>query len=232
MHPVFPAASLLAALLLLDSALSHAGEPASQCFGSTAAGRLENGWALPGEGPNFQAYSQLAALAGRTYVHSRVHAVVVDAYARLQQSAPEVRYVYGETGWRQGGPFAPHKTHQNGLSVDFFVPVRNAQGDSTLLPIGLDNRLGYDIEFDQQGRYAALHIDYPAMARHLWALHAAARQQGIAIQRVIFDPVLLAQLLASKEGRGLDKVMYFSPNKPWVRHDEHYHIDFQLPCKP
>lgn len=232
MHPVFPAASLLAALLLLGSALSHAGEPASQCFGSTAVGRLENGWALPGEGPNFQAYSQLAALAGRTYVHSRVHAVVVDAYARLQQSAPEVRYVYGETGWREGGPFAPHKTHQNGLSVDFFVPVRNAQGDSALLPIGLDNRLGYDIEFDQQGRYAALHIDYPAMTRHLWALHAAARQQGIAIQRVIFDPVLLAQLLASKEGRGLDKVMYFSPNKPWVRHDEHYHIDFQLPCKP
>ncbi len=232
MHPVFPAASLLAALLLLGSALSHAGEPASQCFGSTAVGRLENGWALPGEGPNFQAYSQLAALAGRTYVHSQVHAVVVDAYARLQQSAPEVRYVYGETGWRQGGPFAPHKTHQNGLSVDFFVPVRNAQGDSALLPIGLDNRLGYDIEFDQQGRYAALHIDYPAMAQHLWALHAAARQQGIAIQRVIFDPVLLAQLLASKEGRGLDKVMYFSPNKPWVRHDEHYHIDFQLPCKP
>ena len=79
MHPVFPAASLLAVLLLLGSALSHAGEPASQCFGSTAAGRLENGWALPGEGPNFQAYSQLAALAGRTYVHSRVHAVVVDA---------------------------------------------------------------------------------------------------------------------------------------------------------
>jgi murein endopeptidase len=76
--------------------------------------------------------------------------------------------------WPSGGRIRPHRTHQNGLSVDFFVPVRNAQGKSVPLPISITNRLSYNIEFDISGKYV----------------------------------------------------------KPWVRHDEHYHVDFAVPCKP
>ncbi|MEO1132632.1 MAG: replication initiation protein, partial [Cyanobacteria bacterium J06639_1] len=53
----------------------------STCFGTTSDGRLENGWKLPTSGANFQTYSQVASLAGRTYVHSTVHRVVLEAYA-------------------------------------------------------------------------------------------------------------------------------------------------------
>jgi penicillin-insensitive murein endopeptidase len=30
----------------------------------------------------------------------------------------------------------------------------------------------------------------------------------------------------------LKQNLRFMKNKPWVRHDEHYHVDFAVPCKP
>ena len=107
---------------------------------------------LPLEGANFSAYSKLAAAAGRTFVHSEVHAVLLAAYAQLHTALPGTVYVYGETGAAGGGPFAPHKTHQNGLSVDFFMPVRDRSGASVPLPTPAATRFGYDIEFDADGR--------------------------------------------------------------------------------
>jgi hypothetical protein len=117
-------------------ALSAAAAPAadSQYFGSVSNGRIEGSVALPTGGPNFSPYSRLAVSLGRTHVHSRVTEIVTDAYAELARQTPEVRYVYGETGWPSGGRFKPHRSHQNGRSVDFFVPVRNGRGDSVPLP--------------------------------------------------------------------------------------------------
>ena len=89
-----------------------------------------------------------------------------------------MKFVYGETGWAGGGRFKPHRTHQNGTSVDFMVPVRNDAGASVPLPRGYGDRYGYDLEFDASG--------------HLLTFMAA---------------------------------------KPWIRHDEHYHVDFAVPCK-
>jgi penicillin-insensitive murein DD-endopeptidase len=95
----------------------------SMCYGTPEKGRLGHGVQLPPEGKNFQAYSWLGDQIGRTYVHSKVRDVVISSYEALEGSAPETIYVYGETGWPSGGRFRPHKTHQNGLSVDFMVPI-------------------------------------------------------------------------------------------------------------
>ncbi|HEU5263767.1 MAG TPA: penicillin-insensitive murein endopeptidase, partial [Gaiellaceae bacterium] len=124
----------------------------STCYGTVSSGRLEDGVRLPLRGPNFSPYSSLAATVGRTYVHSTVLEIVVAAYSALEKSAPERVFVYGETGWRSGGRIRPHRTHQNGLSVDFFVPVVDRTGRSVPLPTGLTNRYGYAIEFDRDGR--------------------------------------------------------------------------------
>ncbi|WP_426101124.1 penicillin-insensitive murein endopeptidase [Massilia sp. TSP1-1-2] len=205
---------------------------ASQCYGRPGKGRLEGGVQLPLEGDNFSAYSTVAAGAGRTYLHATSAAIVVDAYARLNAGSPANRYVYGETGLASGGLFKPHRTHQNGLSIDFFVPVRDARDVSVALPTQGKARFGYDIEFDRNARYQQLRIDFPALAEHLYQLDAAARAHGARIANVILAREFLAMLWASPRGPWVKKNIPFMVAKPWVRHDEHYHVDFSLPCQP
>jgi penicillin-insensitive murein DD-endopeptidase len=202
----------------------------SVCYGTTAKGRLENGVQLPSRGANFSSYSTVGSLAGRTYVHSKVLAVLLAAYKGLETSAPDKVFVYGETGWESGGRIRPHKTHQNGLSVDFMVPVLK-DGKSVPLPTSSLNKFGYDLEFDDEGRFEDYSIDFPALAKHLKEVHKAATAQGVKIGRVIFEVPLQKHLFATPEGAQLKSLMAFSTKQAWVKHDEHYHIDFELPCR-
>lgn len=204
----------------------------SICYGTPENGALANGWQLPGAGENFSAYSAVGVAAGRTYVHSKVYRTVLEAYQLLAHKLPTTQFVYGESGFKTGGRFRPHKTHQNGLSVDFFVPVVNAAGQSVALPTSPLNTFGYGIEFVGSGQYDDLSIDYPAMAEHLLALQTAAVHQGIQIGRVIFDNALQKYLFKTPLGNRLKHSLAFSTQTPWVRHDEHYHIDFVVQCKP
>lgn len=205
---------------------------ASECFGTVSKGRLEAGVALPGNGPNFSPYSRLGVTLGRTHVHATVADVVTEAYAALAARTPEIRYVYGETGWPSGGRFRPHRSHQNGLSVDFFVPVRNAAGLSVPIPTDVGDKWGYDIEFDVQGRWGEYRIDFPALAEHLYELNRAAAARGSGITQVILDQAFLPRLFATPRGAWLKQHLTFMKAKPWVRHDEHYHVDFAVRCKP
>ncbi|MDR2207630.1 MAG: penicillin-insensitive murein endopeptidase [Azoarcus sp.] len=204
----------------------------SVCYGTPSNGRLEAGVQLPGSGVNFEPYSSLGVAAGRTYVHSAVADVVLIAYSSLARSMPEVKYVYGESGWKEGGRIRPHRTHQNGLAVDFMVPVRDAQGKSVALPSGAWNKFGYDIEFDSEARFGGLTIDFDAIAEHLHALHSAAQAKGIGVERVIFDPGFLPELYKTKRGDFIKNNINFMKGQAWIRHDEHYHVDFSVPCKP
>lgn len=204
----------------------------SMCFGTVSNGRIENSVKLPANGSNFSSYSSIATNVGRTYIHSKVLDVVVATYATMEQSAPGKVFVYGETGWSAGGRIRPHRTHQNGLSVDFFVPVVDRGGRSVALPTGLTNRFGYDIEFDRDGRYEDYQIDFEALAEHLYQLHAAANARGVGIALVILDSPYLPKLFATKRGAFLEKNLKFMKGAAWVRHDEHYHVDFAVSCKP
>jgi penicillin-insensitive murein endopeptidase len=203
----------------------------SECYGRPGRGRLENGVRLPLSGANFSAYSVVAAGAGRTFMHGTAAAIVLDAYARVHAKSPALRYVYGETGLINGGRFNPHRTHQNGLSIDFFVPVRNAAGESVKLPTPVQARFGYDIEFDRDARFGEYTIDFAALAEHLHALDAAARAKGGKVDKVILDTQYLPRLFATKRAAWLKTRVPFMMSKPWVRHDEHYHVDFALRCK-
>ena len=205
---------------------------ASECFGTVSRGRIEGSVALPGSGPNFSPYSQLGVALGRTHVHAQVAEIVADAYAALALRTAEIRYVYGETGGPSGGRLRPHRSHQNGLSVDFFVPVRDAAGRSVPIPTSADDKWGYDIEFDADARWGDYRIDFPALAEHLYELHRAASARGLGIAQVIFDRPYLPRLFATPRGPWLKQHLVFMKAKPWVRHDEHYHVDFAVPCKP
>jgi len=203
----------------------------SQCYGSVGRGRIEGSVNLPAAGPNFVAYSSAGAALGRTHVHTTVRDVVVSAYDQVARSMPGAQFVYGETGWPSGGKFRPHRTHQNGLSVDFFVPVIDSRGRSVALPTSPLKRFGYDIEFDANGQYGEYRIDFSALAEHLYQLRQAALAKQVDIALVIFDAQYLPRLFATARGSYLRTHMPFMKGKPWVRHDEHYHVDFAVPCR-
>ena len=180
---------------------------------------------------NYVSYSSVARLAGRTYVHSAVKKIIVAAYQDLEIEQPKKVYKYAETGFKQGGPFKPHKTHRNGLSVDFMTPVHNKEGQSVHLPTNPLNKFGYKIEFDDKDQFEGLTIDYEALAAHIVALDKQAKKQGYDLWRVIFDPKLQPNLLKTQYADYLRKNIEFSKKRSWVRHDEHYHVDFSIPCK-
>ena len=199
----------------------------SESVGETNDGRLVNGKRLPSSGPGFTTYSRFGSLVGRTATHHRVRAAMLDAYAALHAENPAWTFVYGETGWPSGGRFRPHRTHQNGLSVDFMTPVTR-DGEPDVLPTGPLSAFGYGIDFDEHGRNAEQSIDFEAMAAHLDHLDRAARANDLAVEVVILAPDLQDDLAATARGAGLVGRLRFSRNPSWVRHDDHYHVDFRL----
>jgi penicillin-insensitive murein endopeptidase len=219
-------------VIILSTLAASAYASDSTCFGTPSKGKLQGGVSLPESGTNFQSYSWLGYLLHRTYVHSAVKHIIVDAYKELERQLADKKFVYGESGWPSGGSFKPHKTHQNGLAVDFMVPVVNKSGDSIPLPTGIFNKFGYGIEFDNKGKRRDYRIDYEAMAAHLKILNQQAIKKGYGIKLVIFDPKLQKYLFKTHFGGYLKKHMHFTTKRAWVRHDEHYHIVFDVPCKP
>ena len=204
---------------------------ASVCYGTPGHGRLQDGVQLPVSGNNFAAYTPMGAQLGRTWVHASVAQALLAAWQQLETAAPGVTYVYGETGHAAGGPMPPHRTHEAGISVDFMVPVRDLKGQSVRLPATALNKFGYAWEFDGAGKADGLTIDYEALGAHLLALDRAGKQAHAPIQRVIFDPRLMEHLFKTQYGVAL-RALPFMRQKPWIRHDEHYHVDFAIDCRP
>ena len=60
----------------------------------------------------------------------------------------------------------------------------------------------------------------------------AARAHGVGIRQVIFDPELQPRLRETRAWPRLRGRVPLSPLPSWVRHDEHYHVDFAVPCRP
>lgn len=198
----------------------------SKSIGTVANGRIEHAKRIPYQGPNYRTYSFAGYLAGRTFVHQKVRDVVLDAYTELSETLPNQTFVLMETGKRFGGRMLPHRTHRNGLSVDFMTPLQK-KGEPYAAS-GLFNLWAYGRDFDDSGKKASLAIDYEVMAQHLLAIERAAKKHGIGIQKVIFDPVLRKYLLKSPSGKKLGSRFPFTRNRVVVRHDDHYHIDFRL----
>lgn len=212
-------------MVLLCSVL---GTPSSAIsYGGGKCGKLEGGVSLPCGGNNFESFSSTACLLGRNHVHPLVKDTVLEAYRILEKATPTRRWQYGETGKKNGGAFWPHKTHQNGLSVDFFVPVVNTSGSPVPLSITPFNRMGYGIEFDARGRFQNQRIDFVALGQHLLALHDAAQRFNVRLARIIVTPEFHAVLFEKVPDLGRLQDL-FMKTEAWVRHDEHYHVDFEL----
>ena len=225
---------LLLSLILSIPEIMYSNSGQSKVIGSVRNGELENAWLLPYRGSNFSYFSPLSYyLMNNAYTHSAVHNTVLDAYELCEKTCPGVHFRVMECSDKSGGKMLFHRTHQNGMSVDFMVPKINGKKQSQVF-----DRIGmwhYLLEFHSNGSLK-LHkntsIDFESMAKHLLALDEAARKNGLRIRKVILNTELKDELYATKEGalirdRGIYIVRSLSPivNK---FHDDHYHVDFEF----
>jgi penicillin-insensitive murein endopeptidase len=210
-----------------DILLQYENEKPSASRGSRVNGYLVNGKRLKTTGPNFETYSRFGSTMGRTCVNHRVRSAIYDAYDAVYEEDPALLFTYGETGWCSGGEFWPHRTHQHGLSVDFMVPVRR-KGRIAKHPTTVFDGFGYENDFDENGKMGEYTIDFDAMALHLHELRKAARKNDLEIERVIFAPELQKHLFDAKRGRRVKRRINFTTKPVWVRHDDHYHVDFRV----
>ena len=226
-----PVSTIAVAAMLASATLACVAAPASVCYGTSSHGRLQDGVQLPAAGKNFVAYTALGKQMGRTWLHGDAAQAMLASWQQLEAAAPGITYVYGETGHQAGGPMPPHRTHEAGIAVDFMVPVRDAAGKSVPLPATAGNQFGYGWEFDGAGKAAGLAIDFEALGAHLVQLDRAGKRLKAPISRIIFDPRLMPALFQTRHGAQL-RAMPFMKTRPWIRHDEHYHVDFGVPCRP
>ena len=194
------------------------------CVGRTNSGSVEGARRLPIRGGNFETYCLPCVLALRTYGHAPAIETTLAAFERLARERPGTRYVYGEIGRPWGGRFRPHRTHRNGLSFDFMVPLTG-----TTLPTGVGNRFGYDETFDENGLGTAGQIDFPAVAALIRALDREAGVRGGGISLVVLAPDLQDDL--ERADPGITDALRFNRRASWVRHDDHIHVDFAFPCR-
>jgi penicillin-insensitive murein endopeptidase len=211
-----------------DIAIYFENDQPSTSSGTVADGKLENGKRLPSGGENFVTYSRLGSLIGRNGVHSKIRDVILDAYNQMYRDHPEYQFMIGECSWLSGGSMKPHRTHQNGTSVDFMVPIRNDDNEIDLLPAHLFNKFGYNVEFDSLGVSESMRIDFDAIGMHLFYLYASCKTHDVEIDLVIFDPQLQSHLFATEWGARVKDLMRFTTQSVWIRHDEHYHVNFKL----
>jgi penicillin-insensitive murein endopeptidase len=117
--------------------------------------------------------------------------------------------------------------------VDLMVPVTEKKsGLSVDMPTSVFNKWGYDIEFDKNGFYKDISIDFETLALLIEQIQKAAIVEGVEIDRVIFDPLLISKLYSTNHGDNIKKNIKIPTKQSWVRHDEHIHIDFQIKCQP
>ena len=205
----------------------------SKAIGVVNNGSLVNGRLVPFSGTNFLYFDTTSYLNGRGFVHENLLSTLLQSYKTLEYSIPNRLFRIMECSNEHGGKIFPHRTHQNGLSVDFMTPLMKKG-----VPFyDLDTVGGthYLLEFDDSGnssRDPGIKIDFETMANHLLSLHESASKNGLRISKVIFKTELKDELFATESGKKLKaKNIYFTKSLTSAinaLHDDHYHVDFEL----
>lgn len=220
-------------ILLALPEILHRNQGESNSIGSVGNGRLENAWLLPYSGKNFRCFSPLSYyLFNNAYTHSRVYRTVLEAYKSCEKTCPGIQFRYMECSDKHGGKLLIHRTHQNGLSVDFMSPKRKGSRQSIFF-----DRLGlwhYLLEFTNSGRLkinSKIQIDFESIGKHILAIDDAARRNGLRIKKVIFMIELKDQMRQTESWQEMQrrKIYFVQRLSNFINriHDDHYHIDFE-----
>lgn len=206
---------------------------ASKSNGSVSNGSLENASLMPFTGKNYCYFDTASYLGGRAFAHRKLIASLHDTYNELDQIHPGRQFVIMECSNKHGGKIHPHRTHQNGLSTDFMMPLlKNNQPYYGLDSLGATH---YLLDFDSDGKYlkdSTIHIDFELLASYMLVLQEKAMRNGLTISKIILKLDLKDNLLATQSGKILsNRGVYFARNlDPLINslHDDHFHVDFEL----
>ena len=247
-------------VVILVSALSarevfYNNKGVSISHGTRSNGSLENAWLVPYSGSNYKYFSFYSFyIMDNAYLNDKVCRALEAAYKTCELTAPEVFYRYMECSDHDGGPVYFHKSHRNGLSVDFMVPkLKNGETFTSLDSWGLAH---YFLEFDNTGklrntypflnfihpyfsgivgRYLIdedIEVDFESMAKHILALDDACKREHISIRKVIMKLEFKDEFFKTPTGqkvkaRGVPFAQKLSTAVNNM-HDDHYHIDFKI----
>lgn len=201
--------------------------------GSVSNGTLTNGRIFPFSGANFHYFDTTSYLADRGFTHEKVLKTVLEAYSSLESLLPDRHFCIMECSHKHGGKLFPHRTHQNGLSIDFMMPkLKDSQPYYGLDDLGAQH---YMLTFDENGTYSedpTIQLDFNTIALHILELQSAAKKNGMSIEKVIINTNLKDELFATENGKilktsGIYVVRNLSPLINSV-HDDHFHIDFKF----
>ncbi|MFB6319658.1 hypothetical protein [Saccharicrinis sp. FJH54] len=211
----------------------HKNHGTSQSTGTVSNGRLNNGYKLPYKGDNFRYYSFFDYyILGRCYVHSDIYRITLDSYADLKSFYPDYTFRIMECSGRKGGRSFPHRTHQNGTSIDFMTPLK--KDGKTNLFWDHTGMARYALKFDKDGKLTLnkkVEIDFEKLALHVLTLQKNAKKRGYHIKKVILETNLKDELFNTKYGNQLKTSGIYFVKSLTKRinelHDDHYHIDFE-----
>lgn len=216
---------------LYDQYQGNNGQSVSN--GTVSNGSLKNGKLFPFKGPNFIYFDSTSYLSKHAFANEKVHRTVLATYKQFESALPHFEFGLMECSNEHGGKIWPHRTHQNGLSVDFMSPLlKNGISSMDFNTIGLPH---YLMDFDENGVYTedtTYSIDFNLMAEHLLELNTQAKKNGLKIEKVILKIGLKDNLFTTEYGRKLKASgIYFATNLSDLidsLHDDHYHVDFGI----
>jgi penicillin-insensitive murein endopeptidase len=202
----------------------------SKAVGTVSNGTLEHGKLMPYKGENFIYFDRMSYLEGRGFLHGSARTAVVDTYDSLRQVLPRRYFNIMECSNEFGGELFPHRTHQNGMSIDFMMPLlKNGKPYYGLDTLGAEH---YLLSFNDDGKYKkdpSISIDFDLVARHILMLDYFARQNGLNIFKVIIKIEFKDELFATEHGKLLKSsdIYVVQGLSPLINslHDDHFHID-------
>lgn len=205
----------------------------SKAVGAVSKGQLINGKLVSFKGKNYQYFDTTSYLNARGFTHHLVKTTIEQAYAQCEKSCPNYSFVLMECSNQKGGKIWPHRTHQNGLSIDFAMPLMKDSVQCKKFDfIGAKH---YLLDFNNKGQYSkdtTISIQFEMVARHLLELEKAAHKNGLKISKVILKTELKDDLYRTPSGKILkQKGIYVVKRlEPLINrlHDDHYHVDFAL----
>lgn len=201
--------------------------------GTPGDGTLENGKIIPFYGDNFRYYSETSYLNGRAFVHHDLKALVLESYQDLHKKFPPERFGIMECSKKCGGKMSGHRTHQNGLSIDFMSPLK--QNNASYYDLDYIGGSHYQLAFNDDGELISdttISIDFEKMGQHILALYNKAAKHHLKIKKIILKMELKDDLYKTVSGQKIkEEKIYITMNLPPEvnsSHDDHYHIDFEI----
>lgn len=207
-------------------------EQKSKSLGTVSNGSMQNGKLIPFYGANFTYFDQESYLGNRAFTSDAVKSIILETYISLSTLYPGRKFYLMELSNQKGGKIYPHRTHQNGLSVDFMMPkTKNGVADYSLDTLGTEH---YFLEFNDNGEYVkdtSIKVDFDIIAKHILLLHENANKLGYKISKVIIKIEYKDELFATPNGILLKNSGIYVVNNltPLINsiHDDHYHVDFE-----